>query len=241
MSSAPSNEIKILVADDEPSIADTLGVILHRAGFEVAVAYNGADAIATAKTFRPDILLSDYAMPGVDGLTASIEIKRILPGCRVIMLSGHSLGDELANRGEQAYQFLLLAKPMHPEDLLHAIGSEQPDRHSPAEPIRILNVDDVEEHRYSITRLFGHAGFKVSEAATGADALRKAIEEKPDLILLDIHLPDTTGFDVCAALKQNPDTAQITVVHLTASATDDAAINEVDVPIELPLTISLLL
>jgi DNA-binding response OmpR family regulator len=57
----------------------------------------------------------------------------------------------------------------------------------------------------------------VSEAATGKEAIHEAIKSQPELILLDIHLPDFSGYDVCKVLKEAPETAGITVVHITAS------------------------
>jgi DNA-binding response OmpR family regulator len=84
-------------------------------------------------------------------------------------------------------------------------------------------VDDSEEHRYSISRLLARAGFEVLEAANGTEAVRQAIEMKPELVLLDIRLPDMDGCDVCKALKENPETATISVVHITAAGRDPEA------------------
>ncbi len=212
-----SNSTRVLVVDDEPLVADTLGIILQRTGFEVLVTYDGLEAVAAAKSFRPDIVLADYSMPKMNGIDACIEIKGVLPACRIIMLSGQSLSEEIEPYRSRGYDFAILSKPMHPSDLLKAIEAERVEPNDCRERLRVLNVDDVEEHRYSLSRLFAHAGFEVSEAATGTDALRIAIESKPDLILLDIHLPDGNGYEVCAALRKNPETARITVVHVTNS------------------------
>ncbi len=80
---------------------------------------------------------------------------------------------------------------------------------------RILIVDDNDAGRYSTTRILRQAGFEVQEAATGREALRLA-EECPDLILLDVKLPDIGGFEVCRQIKANQRTAAIHVVHLSA-------------------------
>lgn len=208
---------RILVVDDEHTIADTLTAILASAGFDVRAVYNGNDAIAVAKEFRPDVLLADHSMPGISGLEAAREIKQLLPGCRVIMLSGQPLASEFAPYHTKGFNFLLLSKPMHPEELLQNIGAYDDVAKHPTHRPRVLNVDDIEEHRYSISRVLARAGFEVSDAATGTEAIRKAIEFKPELVLLDIHLPDVNGYNVCKALKENPETAQIAVVHITAS------------------------
>jgi len=84
----------------------------------------------------------------------------------------------------------------------------------------ILNVDDDDAGRYSISRTLRQAGFDVKEAFNGREALRFA-EEQPDLILLDVNLPDIGGFDVCRMIKNNPLTSHIPVLHLSATFLDD--------------------
>ncbi|MFA5376237.1 MAG: PAS domain S-box protein [Dehalococcoidia bacterium] len=81
---------------------------------------------------------------------------------------------------------------------------------------RILNVDDNEAGRYVTTKILKNAGFDVIEAANGSDALTLAANQHPDLVLLDVNLPDINGFLVCKQIKLNPDTASILVVHQSA-------------------------
>ncbi len=81
----------------------------------------------------------------------------------------------------------------------------------------ILNVDDTDASRYAKTRILSRAGFKVIEAATGAEALSKATSEKPALMLLDVKLPDINGFEVCRQLKDQTDTKTILVLQTSAS------------------------
>lgn len=86
--------------------------------------------------------------------------------------------------------------------------------------IRILNVDDDEAGRYAVTRVLRQEGFDVKEAANGTDALRLATEV-PDLIVLDVQLPDMSGFDVCREIKSNPATSLVPVLLLSATYQDD--------------------
>jgi signal transduction histidine kinase len=87
---------------------------------------------------------------------------------------------------------------------------------------KVLVVDDNEALRYSLVRTLREAGYQVIEAATGRDALALAAEN-PDLITLDVHLPDILGFDVCKQLKSDPDTAHIPILHLSSTYTDAEA------------------
>ncbi len=81
----------------------------------------------------------------------------------------------------------------------------------------ILNVDDNDICRYAVTRVLERHNFSVREAGSGTEALRMAAEELPDLVLLDINLPDINGFEVCRRLKSAVATSQIPVLHITAS------------------------
>jgi len=86
----------------------------------------------------------------------------------------------------------------------------------------ILHVDDTPATRYTIGRTLGREGFKVREAATGREALRLA-KEGPDLVILDVKLPDIGGFEVCRRSKADPTTATIPVLHLSATYVTDEA------------------
>ena len=81
----------------------------------------------------------------------------------------------------------------------------------------ILNVDDNEGCRYAVTRILELNNFTVKEASSGAEALQVARTEQPDLVLLDINLPDLNGYEVCRRLKSEPLTSRIPVLHITAS------------------------
>jgi PAS domain S-box-containing protein len=83
--------------------------------------------------------------------------------------------------------------------------------------IKILHVDDNETNRYAVNRMLKRVGFNVIEAATGEAALELVNQARPDLIILDVKLPDLNGFEVCRRLKANPTTAFIPVLHLSAS------------------------
>lgn len=80
---------------------------------------------------------------------------------------------------------------------------------------KILNVDDNEAGRFAVTRMLESAGFIVDEVGTGHEALTHA-EQLPDLILLDVKLPDLDGFEVCRRIKSNPRTAAIPVLYMSA-------------------------
>ena len=81
----------------------------------------------------------------------------------------------------------------------------------------ILHVDDNEANRYVVMRILQNAGFTVVEAATGVAGLEAIAQHQPDLVILDVKLPDLSGFEVCRRIKSNPQTASVPVLHLSAS------------------------
>lgn len=84
-------------------------------------------------------------------------------------------------------------------------------------PGTLLNVDDDPTGRLIVSQMLRAAGYEVREAETGVEALQMAAAEKPDVIVLDVQLPDISGQEVCRQLRAHPDTATIPVVHLTAT------------------------
>jgi CheY-like chemotaxis protein len=109
----------VLIADDERIIADTLGMILNQNGFEAATVYGGQKAVETARVFHPDVFLADVVMPGMSGIEAAIQISSMIPGCRVVLLSGQAATiDLLRDARVRGHDFEVLLKPIHPNQLL---------------------------------------------------------------------------------------------------------------------------
>ena len=87
----------------------------------------------------------------------------------------------------------------------------------------ILNVDDYEASRYARSQMLRRAGFEVIEAGTGAEAIRLAAEQRPDLVLLDVNLPDMNGFEVCRRLRTQQATLTVPILHISATFQSDRA------------------
>lgn len=118
MSETPAKP-KILVADDEHVIADTLAIILNQSGFEATAVYSGEKAVELAESMRPDMLISDVIMSDLNGIDAAIKIRQLLPSCKILLFSGQAATADLLERAQnQGHQFEILAKPVHPQDLL---------------------------------------------------------------------------------------------------------------------------
>jgi CheY-like chemotaxis protein len=116
---------KILVVDDERRIADTLSEILELAGFHVAVAYDGWEALESAARFHPDYLLSDVLMPRMNGVELAMAIRKIYPAAKILLFSGQTgISDILLDGQKQGFEFELIAKPIHPTKLIELLKDQ---------------------------------------------------------------------------------------------------------------------
>jgi DNA-binding response OmpR family regulator len=119
-----SRKPKVLVADDERVIADTLAIILNQSGFQATAGYSGEKAVETARTLQPDMLISDVIMTDLNGIDAAIKIRTMLPECKILLFSGQAATADLLDRARvQGHEFEILAKPVHPQDLLARLRS----------------------------------------------------------------------------------------------------------------------
>ena len=110
---------KVLVADDEQVIANTLAIILNQAGFEARAVFSGEDAVKLLDSFQPDMLISDVIMSEMTGIEAAIITRAKLPKCKILLFSGQAATADLLEKArEQGHEFEILAKPVHPTDLL---------------------------------------------------------------------------------------------------------------------------
>lgn len=110
---------RVLVVDDEVIIADTQKLILRNAGYQCRIAYDGATALKLASEWKPNILLCDVYMPGLNGIEIAMQCRTILPQCRILLISGRAdVEDMLRDFRARGLHFDLLVKPLHPDELL---------------------------------------------------------------------------------------------------------------------------
>jgi len=119
-----TNRPRILIADDERLIADTLSIILNQNGYDTATAYSGRKAVEAARQFRPNFFLGDVLMPDMTGIEAAIHIRAMVPECRVLLLSGQAATTDLLRDARvRGHEFEILLKPVHPERLIERLRS----------------------------------------------------------------------------------------------------------------------
>ncbi len=119
MTTTATTKPRVLVADDEQVIANTLAIILNQAGFEAKAVYSGENAVESLDEFQPNMLISDVIMTGMTGIEAAIQVRAKLPNCKILLFSGQAATADLLEKARaQGHEFEILAKPVHPTDLL---------------------------------------------------------------------------------------------------------------------------
>ena len=113
---------RVIVVDDEQVIANSLAIILNKAGFEARAVFSGERAIELLESFQPEMLIADVVMPGMTGIEAAIAVRNKLPKCNILLFSGQAATTELLEQARtQGHEFEILAKPVHPADLLEKL------------------------------------------------------------------------------------------------------------------------
>lgn len=115
---------RVLIADDEKVIADTLAMILNHGGFDARAVYTCEKALELAPVFQPDMLISDVLMADLNGVDAAIKMRTLLPQIRVFLLSGQAISAEIMAKAKASeLGFEVLLKPVHPGDLIAKLKS----------------------------------------------------------------------------------------------------------------------
>ena len=169
----------------------------------------------------PDLVLQDLILPDMDGLEL-LRRLRALPGgteLPILALSGFLSRLEEAQTDQEGFTALLV-KPIEPSRLIEAIRVYLPQPPALATSLgegrRLLVVDD-DPVQLKLTRIhFSQLGFDVSAVSGASDALIAARANRPDVILSDVFMPGTDGFDLCLEIRRDPDLANVPVVLLSA-------------------------
>ena len=110
-----TNRPRVLVVDDDRLVADTLTQVLNISGFDATADYSGERAVELAGMHHFDLFVSDVVMDGMTGIEAALSVCKLLPGCRVLLLSGNDETDRLLDEARvRGHDFDILAKPAHP-------------------------------------------------------------------------------------------------------------------------------
>jgi CheY-like chemotaxis protein len=115
---------RVLVLDNERVVADTLSAILRNAGYEVCACYDELSALSYCESCSPDVMITDVAMPGMNGIQMAIRVRQRYPGCKIVLFAGHAATAGLLEEARRnGHEFDTLEKAIHPSILLAKIAS----------------------------------------------------------------------------------------------------------------------
>ncbi|WP_160195499.1 response regulator [Microvirga sp. BSC39] len=208
---------RALIIDDEATSREILRQILMREGFEVATAESGQQGVEIAREMQPSVITLDVLMPGLDGWSTLQQLKRDpeLQDVPVIMVTIVDEENQAYALGAAAY----LTKPVNREFLLKALATCRTDQANS----RVLIVEDDAHTRGWLARILREGGWEVAEAENGRVALERLPLVKPDIILLDLIMPEMDGFEFVDEIHRNEEARHIPLIVLTAADVDEEA------------------
>jgi CheY-like chemotaxis protein len=206
----------VLVIDDDATARALMTRILGKEGFRVLEAADGETGLQLARDERPDVITLDVVMPGMDGWTVLSALKEdpALSDIPVVMLTimdDKNLGYAL---GASEY----LTKPIDRERLATVLARY---RRGSAEAA-VLVVDDDAATRTVLRRALEQQGWQVTEAENGSVALDRVAEQRPELVLLDLMMPEMDGFEFLAAFREREGCRGVPVVVITGKDLTEA-------------------
>jgi PAS domain S-box-containing protein len=220
--------LSLVVLENNPDVAQTLARALEKAGHQVTVFADGPSALSGLAGLKPDAVLLDIGLPGMDGyeLAGKMRKKPNLRHALFIGLSGFKRRTHRGRSGDDFDRYFL--KPVDLAKLrtyleTHArasaaeatIARRAPERRK---PLRVLLVEDNADIAALTERLLRSEGLEVRTARSGRKALKTATDFLPQLILCDQNLPDMKGGEVVRRLRSDSATRRSHAVILTASS-----------------------
>jgi len=209
----PGNDC-VLVVDDDATARELIAEQLKAEGFSVVTAAGGLEGLKLAKDLRPIAITLDVMMPDLDGWSVLAALRQDadlaeIPVIIITILDEHRRGVALGAAG-------YLTKPIDRERLHRMVSRFR----AAARPTRVLLVDDDKDQRDRLRGWLDGEQWVVQETANGREALTRLQADKPDVILLDLMMPEMDGFAVVAALQKEPRWCDIPVIVITARDLD---------------------
>jgi signal transduction histidine kinase/DNA-binding response OmpR family regulator len=200
----------ILLIDDDPTTQNLMTRLLAKEGFWMESALLGQEGLEKARSLRPIVIILDVSMPDMDGWTVLARLKsdpelQHIPVIMVTMVDDKATGFAL---GAADY----LTKPLDRQRLVTMLARYRTDDQRGS----ILLVEDDPTSRKLVGRMLDQEGWKVLEAENGHQAMAHLAHDRPDLILLDLILPEMDGFEVIQSLQARLDWRSIPVIVITA-------------------------
>ena len=223
---------RILIVEDDPNNLDVAQRIVRAAGHEALSATDGLMGLEVARSSHPDAILMDLLLPQLDGwsVTRALRAEPWAQGVPIIAVSALAMQADRALALEAGCDDFV-SKPFAPAELRAVLSRYfpvggaaartkrgAPDTTRQPEIVlgRVLVVDDEPGNVELLTRRLRAIGCETLEASSGEQALEVARREVPDVVLLDVMMPGMDGWETCRRLREDPATAGMQVIFVTA-------------------------
>jgi HAMP domain-containing protein/CheY-like chemotaxis protein len=201
----------LLIVEDDPSFAQILLDLVREKGFKGLVAARGDTAFALARKFKPDAITLDIKLPDRDGWTVLDRLKHDPETSHIPV---HIIsGEEQRRRALKQGAITHLQKPVSREKL--AVAFDNIAAFVQRGMRRLLVVEDDDAQRMSIVELIGNGDVKTTAVATGEEALSALKNEQFDCMVLDLKLPDMTGFELIERIQRELDQYELPIIVYT--------------------------
>jgi CheY-like chemotaxis protein len=220
--SAPRDRVEsgpaILVCDDDASVVVVVGAILESRGYRVIPAHSGEQALERAIAERPDAILLDLLMPGMSGWETAAALSEH-PDTREVPILILSVLSQAEAQAPSAPVVDWIEKPLDEAALFAALERAVSPR---GEPFKVLIVEDDRDLAATLTATFERHGVATFWAADGREAIELSQQVLPDLVVLDVGLPEADGFQVVDWLRRHERLSTLPMVVYTARELDEA-------------------
>ncbi len=196
--------LRVFIVDDDPDFAEGVAITLEMEGHEVEFASSGEEAIRKFREQDFDVTLMDVRMPGMNGVESFLELRKIKPDAKVIMMTAYSVEDLLRQAVQQG-ALAVLHKPVDSNTLLEAVVDANPAG-------LVLVADDDPDFTLGLELALIREGYSVCVARDGQEAVDRAMERNFDVLLLDMRLPVLSGLDVYTQLNERGRTLPTLIV-----------------------------
>lgn len=209
----------ILVIEDEKQMANLIKSNLKKKGFQITCAFNGKEGLEIARRIKPDLITLDIMMPDMDGIQVLQLIKNDpnLRGIPVIMIS---ILAEMHKQGIGRNVVDYIEKPIDFDNLVNSIKKAMREISLKQRKYIVLIIDDEKDMVALSKQSLIKRGLEVICSYGGKEGVEIAKEKHPDIIILDLMMPEMNGFEVLKVLQSDPDTVSIPIIILTSSIND---------------------
>jgi PAS domain S-box-containing protein len=212
--STTETSLLILIIEDDKKQADLLKLYLEDAGYQIQIADNGREGLILMQQCHPDLITLDLLMPVMDGI-AFLDSKNSMPGYRDIPVIVLSTNAEQTIE-ESITAEAVMTKPIQRAEMLKLVNDLLPIKSNSQQTRKLLLIDDDPKSIKMISSYLTGSQLQIFTALSGTDGIEQANLENPDLIILDLMMPEMSGFEVLSILKNNTKTQDIPVIILTA-------------------------